>query len=248
MALSSYFYLLAVRERRSLSATTPSLPFEDEWDEEEYDDEQDHRALNPKKKKVKTLNERFIVVTEKSKFFPPPGEPKQAGVFYYDEFTLSETMLNSRDVYRWTLEKEKDAKLSLWNLGDPIPRSFYTQLCTVTKGEADFTGWPATFNIQESICDITFCFKNKKNNNGCIFLRSGQLFDFDSKSANAWDIPEIDAAIIGGTGSFANHYGNAKIKTLLRSDETTSESLALKIEIYYKEIKKFPVYKPTAGL
>jgi len=197
--------------------------------------DKNHRRLGDTKK------EKFLIVTEEGKFLAAPGDSATSSVEYYDGITGARLLFNSKGVYETNRQLEEDVFQTLWNLPDPINNAYYTQFCTVTKGEADFNQWPPKIFIQENMCSFTFCWKKPgSNKKGCVWLHVGESFEFDVSSAEPWDVPIINAAIVGGNGDYANYFGVAQIETLLRSDETDNSDAVLKLSLYYQKKKNYP--------
>lgn len=226
MALSSFFYFSAIHERKMIETTAIMLtPREGEGNgrhlhnlvtdnNEEYDDRLRHH------RRLETKYESYLITTGRAKVIKSS----------YDEDGITGTQLifNSEGVY-------KKSEESL--LGTELDDSYYTQRCIATKGLGGADRWPA-FDIKENMCSFTFCLQDN-GKKGCIFLHSAATFVFDPAAADK-EIPDIYAAIIGGTGYSRSYHGGARIRTISRSSPENEQNAVLSIELFYKEQDGFP--------
>ena len=156
LSLSSFFYLTAVRERASIAAelhqqqeTLQDLrqQYDHALDTEEQDvsmteldEETSLRMLDPRLtqhrvlQKKKTIQERFIIVCQPGRVFPPPGYTTNGDAltepWYYDGSTGSELILRG-------VVFDGQAK-TIQDIVETGPKklqdSYYTQKCTAIKG------------------------------------------------------------------------------------------------------------------
>lgn len=81
----------------------------------------------------------------------------------------------------------------------------YTSECTCIEGSG--------FVVERNICDYNLCF-NGINGDSCIFLRSGGNFNLNATDQSNGAVPNIEATVVGGSGSFLRLQGAALIQTI----------------------------------
>ena len=167
---------------------------------------------------------------------------RSSGNLYPGEGIIGSQILMNGNVYP-SDEISVEFNSVAGSMPDHIPGSIFAQKCMATKGTASFeTGTPA-IEIQETMCEYNFCLPDR----GCLFLTSGGPYVFNPFSSDPQSVPVVEAAIMGGTGESSRLYGGALIKTMVRSndDSTDGQGVAvLQMDLYYQVLKSrnTPVY------
>jgi hypothetical protein len=170
--------------------------------------------------------ERVRVISQESdlKFFPSSanfptsvndgGEPTEGEI-------IGNRFIQNGALFPEGLVDITDGKLS----SNPLPDDFefYTSLCVATDG-VNFSFGPPS--VLENICQYNIC-----TSFGCVFARSGGPFDLDPIDQSPSAVPDIRAAIVGGTRGYVGATGTIGIRTLsVPADNRFGESV-LELEV-----------------